>query len=278
MTYTALEQSRLWEELQYSMNRYPTLYPSKLHCLRFAFFVPGNGHGWSQGILENLFGRDYRGLPPLSGIDSPYTPENPDTDPAQNPLFVSTPSIPDEQFLARLSDNAFTHDENNRKYLGEIYRVSDLCSVAEIPYEADVHYLTAAALLLRHIWQNQGRLDQTYYKGLESQLKIIKRALNAAFEIIEKRNLQEEFAKSCAEFKGKIPELTELTAFHIADSNKRYADDAAFKRRVDNLSDEERKLMAERVKKIIDEIENSGDSDKDRKKTPPAPGNPPAPS
>jgi hypothetical protein len=249
-TYVPLEKSAFWQDVTASAEELQgETFATKLHRLERLFFVSGTGDTWDGGRLVNVYKPGVKingGSPPHRASESALQ-----EDPEDNTLFnLVIPAIPAEEFMKELSDDPSLKLMADRvRHDRPVYPIDEKsASMCRIPLNADVHYLSALMMMCKHILLHPDRLEKG---SRDKQLVFVRDALNTGFDVISKRGIEENFAKSCAELQKQIPFLTTFSEGYVQAQDKRWKQERDFRQKMDAMSPAEREGLRVAVQRDL---------------------------
>ncbi|MFA5040156.1 MAG: hypothetical protein WC464_00795 [Bdellovibrionales bacterium] len=208
--FPSLKQSDFWLDTQARFIEFWRIYPTMLECFD-VFLEYGNGYEWVNGKLKYYPKQN-------ENIDQPYhAPSLADGSSfdlllSKNQLFALIPEIPEREFMKYIPDNV--KGPESKLHVHRLTKLrAGLCDstvINRMPFNVNLHYLAAGMMMLKHLWLNRSLLPSDKYgvEGNEGQVKNVRDALHTGFMIIEERNLEEPFARACADLAEALPELT----------------------------------------------------------------------
>ncbi len=207
-----LKDSALWRDSAQAAEEYPTITGSMMEAMVSTLVNRGNGMGWMKdGTLSEWGPRLLRGAHEVAV---------PDADPVLNPLYAQVPVIDDDRFLKVLASDPDEQRLDGREVKRNRYAITEGAPGTEIPLHAEVHHIAAAAMVMKHFMAHPERLTDYYPR--EGQVAVARKTLNACFEIVVLRGIEDDFAASCAEFAAVLDEMTAISPWHKAKMDEVY--------------------------------------------------------
>lgn len=208
MTYVPLIESPLWLDMLETSRKHQYTQATKMHHVLNILFRD-SGYMWSEGILKKA--PDKREFEPIGTRYTDRLDTLPGDDGKAHPLYAVIPRIADRDYLISFCPQAKAFLPGSLPLLEGFGNENAFT----FPKGVDIHYLTAALLLLKPACENPVlALDQSS-SGTDRacQSYLIGQVIHLYLDYIVECGLEDDFRKSCAEFSTK---LSLLTALHPA--------------------------------------------------------------
>jgi hypothetical protein len=200
MGYEPLEESRLWREAREAVEKTPLTCVCMMRHIE-SRLLGGDGYFWSGGSLVQ--GGELKQAADGRYIDTSRAQDLPD--PTAHESFSAIPSLS----VRRGDSYPATIDPCTANVKpAALHPLTNHSAIARISFDADIHYIAAGLILLKHMIAHPERIGETAGNPRARQMERAGILARACLDMVTQRGLEDDFSKSCAEFAARIPKPT----------------------------------------------------------------------